>query len=402
MTSKVKAQYIITQGILYLIAPVASFIVSLRFYKNTISQVFFVLFAFYFGYQTDIFLDLNNHYNILLRQEQLGFFRTLQDPECLRFGMEPYHFILKEIVLFFSDSSRFFAGCAAAIYATMFLFFINQYKSFYAKHMLTTQFLAFLGMVFTIEYYWYTGVRYWTGAFFFLGFFSKYIVSNKKKYLYLACLCPLFHAAHLAIIGAIFIYWLIGKRKILLYLTIVGSFAIRFLNDNIINIYHRLPFANLYIKPGYLDEKAQEAIKEQRTDFMREQGNIIYQNRSYVLLFLLIIIFIMLWNRNKHVFRGAYHRFYTFLLSLIPIVNISYADITAYERIFKFFLVLCFSYLFLVLQERSNEWINKKFFINFVFALVILFSILTAIVQEREYLFAPEVWFSNLYTMVIP
>ena len=47
-------------------------------------------------------------------------------PYVLYLGKEPFHFIFKYIVSFFSTDSRFFAGVAAATYAFIFLsFFLN-------------------------------------------------------------------------------------------------------------------------------------------------------------------------------------------------------------------------------------------------------------------------------------
>lgn len=397
MTSKVKAQYIITQGILYLIAPVASFIVSLRFYKNTISQVFFVLFAFYFGYQTDVLMDLENHYtNGFLRQMQIGLLQAVHDPECLYLGEEPYHFIFKWFVGLFSTSSRFFAGCAAAVYASVFLFFINQYKQFFNNKLRITQLLVFLGIIFTVEYYWYLGLRYWTGAFFFLAFYSKYVLTQKRKYIFISCLCILFHFAHLAIVAALVINWLFGNKKFILYTLIVISFAFRFSYNRLDNILEKLPFAENYVKANYLDPTKQEA-SEEKAAYFREEGNIIYQNRSNIILFALLILFFFIWKSHKNIFKTTYHSFFTFLLSFIPVVNMAYSSLILYDRTFKLLLVMAFCYAFLILQNPCTYWINKKVGINILLSMTVLFSLLTAIVQQRDTLLDMELWFSNLF-----
>lgn len=400
MSSKLKAQYIITQCILYLIAPVASFIVSLRFYKNTISQVFFVLFAFYFGYQTDVLMDLENHYlNGFLRQMQIGFLEAMHDPECTYLGSEPYHFIFKWFVGLFSTSSRFFAGCAAAVYASVFLFFLNQYKQFVNNKLQATQLLVLLGIIFTVEYYWYLGLRYWTGAFFFLAFYSKYIFTHKRKYIFISCLCVLFHFAHIAIVAALAINWLFGNKKFILYTLILFSFAVRLSYNRIDYILAKLPFVEYYVKSNYLDPTKQEA-SEEKTVYFREEGNIIYQNRSNIILFTLFILFFFIWKKRKDIFKTTYHSFFTFLLSLIPIVNLAYPSLILYDRTFKLLLVTAFCYAFLLLQNPYTYWINKKIGINVLLSLIVIFSLFTAIVQQRDTLLNMELWFSNLF--IIP
>lgn len=63
MTSvKSDGKYLAIQAIAYLTFPIISFALAIANYKKGVSQFFFILFAFYFGWQIDCVLDLENHY----------------------------------------------------------------------------------------------------------------------------------------------------------------------------------------------------------------------------------------------------------------------------------------------------------------------------------------------------
>lgn len=395
-TNKYHGTYLLTQIVMYLIAPVTSFITSLRFYKSSISQIFFVLFAFYFGYKVDVQMDLFRHYVDAVYEWNIGLSNAMQDPSCLYWGKEPYHFLFKWLIGQFSHSSRFFAGCAAATYATVFLFFIRQYRQFWQGRLRITPLLALLGMAVTVEYYWYLGLRYWTGAFFFLGFYSKYILTENRKFLLLSCLCVFFHYAHLVLILAAFINYIFGKHRKIIYFLLAASCVLRVTVNNIQTFLANLPFSDVIMKPMTLDEDNQERGLE-ITEFYHEQGNFVYQNRPIFLLFVLIAAFYMLWRKNKQIFHGTYEKFFTFLLTMASIVNITYTNITFYERTLKVLLVAGFCYLFLLLQRSDSLWINKRPGINLLLFIAGMLSILIAAVQQRATLFSPDIWFSNFF-----
>lgn len=397
MSNTNNAKLAIINIFLFLIAPILSFITSLRYYKEGVSHFFFICFAFFFGYQIDCLLDLEMHYNNFISYYPgNNLSQILTNPNIYLIGTEPYHIIFKYAVSKISTDSHFFAGCAAAIYAIMFLFFFKQYQQFYKRKLVAIQFLALCGMIFTVEFYWYFGLRYWTGAFFFLGFYSKYILSGKKKYLYFSFLACLFHFAHFLLI-ATYIFDLILKkfRKTKIVLLII-SFCVRFSNLNIYIILNHLPFVNKFIKPHYFEESIQDSLTDS-SNFMRESGNIIYQNRSNILFSIIIIILYFLWRKNKQIFKTEYPQLFSFIISYLIITNIGYSDLTFYERNFKFIILMSFSYLFLTLNNKRNIWINKKILLIATFFLIILFSFLTAVVQSRGYTLVEPTWLSFLF-----
>ena len=76
-------KYIIIQIIGFIVCPVISFVMSILTYKNAISQFFFILFAFYFGYKIDCILDLRTHYDNFLYFSDVSLVRILENREKL-------------------------------------------------------------------------------------------------------------------------------------------------------------------------------------------------------------------------------------------------------------------------------------------------------------------------------
>ncbi|UKI44219.1 MAG: hypothetical protein L6U16_00720 [Porphyromonadaceae bacterium] len=121
-------------------------------YKNWVSQTFFILFAFYFGFQLGPNLDLMQHYHNYLDFFGKSFFDRYSDFATLYLGKEPFHIVFKYILSRVELSSRVFCGCAAAIYATTFIYFIRQFKDFYTQKMGWLRTLVLLTLAVTVEF----------------------------------------------------------------------------------------------------------------------------------------------------------------------------------------------------------------------------------------------------------
>ena len=87
--------YALMLAILYAISPILSLCVALMMYKNWVSQTFFILFAFYFGFQLGPNLDLMQHYHNYLDFFGKSFFDRYSDFATLYLGKEPFHIVFK-------------------------------------------------------------------------------------------------------------------------------------------------------------------------------------------------------------------------------------------------------------------------------------------------------------------
>ena len=98
-----KGKYVILQLLLMLISPITSFIVCLRFYKSTISQIFMIVFAFYFGMLMEVGNDLANHYNNMqLYYAGKSISEILRNPLIYGMGHDYFHVAVKIFVSRFS------------------------------------------------------------------------------------------------------------------------------------------------------------------------------------------------------------------------------------------------------------------------------------------------------------
>ncbi|MEG1861832.1 MAG: hypothetical protein RR206_09115 [Bacteroidaceae bacterium] len=375
--------------------PILGLLLAILFYKKTTSQAFFVVYAFYFGYMVDAYADLGVHYNNFLQFVNNPIEKAWSLPFTDYLGEDPYHKIVKIVISQFSSSSRFFAGVCCSIYAFIVICFIKQYDFIFQRKMEKLHFLVFLLLLCVVEYYWYLGLRYWTGVFFFMTFYSKYILTNKKNFLLISCLAVLFHKMHFIIIMMLLLDIILTNRDKLRYVLVFLSFGLRQMSSFFVQKTYEIGFIQDIMGSKFNSyTNAVENIEDSKTEMLRNEGNIVYQTRSDLLFGFFLFIMFLLWRKNKQL-TTSYHRFYTFILSSFIVVNLGYVNIVLYERIYKFFILCCFSYLFLLLNEKKNKWINKNMYVLTITSVITLYMFIIPIVQMRKYLFDISIWFSS-------
>ena len=129
-----KGKYIIIQILIMLVSPLASFLVALRYYKNPLSQLFMVIFAFYFGMHFYLANDISMHYiNMRLFYTNKSWLQIMSTPSAVGNGLDYYHIIMKYTISRFTQSKEIFAGINCALYSIVFLFFFSQFREFYKK-----------------------------------------------------------------------------------------------------------------------------------------------------------------------------------------------------------------------------------------------------------------------------
>ena len=378
-----------------LISPIVGLFLSIICFRQKASAIIFILFSFYFGWFYEPQFDLLNHYNHFKSLIGKSLFQQWTDLGTLGIGKEPYPVLFKYIVGLISDSPNFFSACACLAYSTLFILFINRFRDLFTKKINILAFLAFLGIVFTVEFYWFLGFRYWSGAFVFSIFYIQYIRTEEKKYLYLTLLCNLFHFAHFTLCLAAFANEIIKNRFFLRYILVGISFIFRFLEIDLIPLMAKIPFLNLFVKKGMLDSEIITSIAK-RTEFFREQGNQVYWLRNDILFWGCIIALLLLFKNLKNIEKN-YPKLWGLIMITFAFANISYMDMTVYLRIFKFTNLMLFVFLFLSLCKSKIESSKSAKLISFlILSSIVFFAFLTPIVEHRKLLFSIELWFNNL------
>lgn len=383
--------------ILFLIFPLGSFILSICTFRSKISHWFFILYAFYFGACRGPLQDLQTHYTVFLSFAYQPLDIAWNAFDLL--GKEPWHKLFKIGVAQISTSPNFFAGAAAAVYAFFFIQFLSQFKNFYAKRLGNMQVLILCALVLTVEFYWYSGLRYWNGAFFFCTFYVKYILTEKNKYLLISFLSIFFHFGFGNILVAVALNLLLGnKQKIKVILAIIGVFLKEF-SGFIVKQAISIPLISPYIR-GNLVLQVDEIGQGAKTVLIRSgEGNIVYQSRWDILFGAACFLFFILWRKNKNIFKETYPKFWEFLLVLYFVTNLSYVEIILYQRTYKLLILMSFAYLFVLLNSARNNWINHSKLCIVLFTPIVLYELVTPLVEVRESLLNLNLWFSNVFIL---
>ncbi len=394
-----KGKYFIFQCVVMLISPITSLLISIRFYKSEISQLFFVIFAFYFGYHLGFVHDLMNHYRDMIElYANRSASEIFADERIYIVGQDLYHVLFKFIVSRISLTTQFFGGAACAIYAAFFMFFFRQLKVFYNDNKLTIlSALLLLTVAFIVEFYWYQGLRFRTGLFYFAAIYLKYVNTNKKIYLLALLLTPFFHFTLIMLVATVLIDFLlrytgVASRIFLLLISII----IRMQNIDFVPwMLKHIPFTdNLSI--AVTDDRIRNDWRN-RMAYVRENGNFFYGHRNDILLFWGLIILFFLWKFKAHKDQ-KYGVLFSFALTLYTVANFGYGDMTFYDRFFQASLLFFYSYLFAMVFIHGDRIKHRMYLIS-IFALPpMLYAIITPLIEQRQYLFHIDFIFGNFFT----
>ncbi len=394
-----KGKYFILQCIVMLISPITSLFVSIRFYKSEISQLFFIVFAFFFGYHLGFVHDLMNHYKDMMDlYVGRGVTEILADERIYLLGQDIYHVAFKLVVSRFSTNTQVFGGVACAMYATFFIFFFRQLRVFYNNNKLTIlSALLLLTITFIIEFYWYQGLRFRTGVFYFAAIYLKFLNTNNKLYLLALLLTPLIHFTLIMLIAVALLDYVLRFTGVASRLVLFAfSIFIRVQDLDFVPLMLKyIPFTrNLSI--AVTDDRIRNNWRDHMAD-IRANGNFFYNHRNDILLFWGLIILFNLWKYKAH----KDHRYiylFTYALTLYTVANFGYGDLIFYDRFYQAAILFFYTYLFAMTFVHADRIKNKvPIFAIFVIP-PMLYAAATQLVEQRQYLFHIDLIFGNFFT----
>ncbi len=391
-----KGKYFIFQLFLMLVSPLASFIAALRFYKNPISQLFMLLFACYFGLRFYCSDDLIMHYkNMRMYYTGKSLSEILNNPAALMAAKDYYHVFLKYLISRISNSREFFCAVNCFLYSSVFLFFFNQFRRFYKNFLPVSCGILLLCVVFTVEFAWYQGVRFWIGAFYFAGFYLKYKNTEDIKYLLLSSLCVFFHYTFINLLLILVVNWVLSKFWVWFRVILLGiSFIIRSLNIDFMKwIIKNVPELDLGSRTvGYIHESMQRSIAEYRA-----HANIFYAYRSDLMLIFALLILMVFVNRRVK-FDPKYLQIFFFAMTIYTFVNFGYAELILYERFFKIGILFLYSFIFITAFQNYDKIKGVSLIIMILAFVPMFYAMLTPIIEYREYIFESDLWFGNFFS----
>ena len=391
-------KYILIQIALLLVSPISSFVVSLRYYKEFVSQIFFVLFSFYFGYYYAFGYDIMNHYEdmeMYFIGRPLG--DILNDFRVYIAGFDAYHIVFKYVLSRFDASMQIFGGMAAAIYSIFFVWFMRQFKQFYSGKMPALCTMLFIMMAMFVEFYWYQGLRFWTGAFYFMAIYMKYVNTSKIRYLLLSSLAILFHVnLSVLFLGGIANYLLEYAKPVVRWILLGVSFVYRLLEIDLMPFLRsQLPwlFSNrIEVMEDYIWQNALAHWEK-----FREEANVVYDNKTGVVCYFLLAYLSYLFLRWKIKLEPHYKRLFYMFMTMFTISNFGYVNWVFYDRMFKASVLLLCAYTFIVTHIYYGRIHKRALILCLIMAIPLLLVVLVPFVQQRAVLFHPELFFGNFF-----
>lgn len=382
----------------YILAPVAALIFALIFYKRSVSQFYIVAFAFYFGYQVGPVLDLQNHYENYRTFFNHPLSMMFTDELTLFYGKEPFHVLFKYVLAYFHASDRVFAGTTCALYTTLFILFVRQLKPIYAKRMTAMQVCTFLLMVVSVEFYWYLGLRFWTGVFFMMMIYTKYLMTKNKLLLLLLPLGMLFHYVLISAAIVLILSTILVHRRVLVMTLAAISYVVKYVEFGFLNYLSNFSYINAGFRDKLQTEATLRALKEQ-TDYFRNEGNFIYQHRTDFIFFAVVLVIIFVYRKNKEIVKNCFPSLFAAVCLALVVANIGYSEYVFYTRFYKFVALLASLYLFLLVSDpRCRNYFG--ILTELIILTIAVFCLLIAFVQLRNSLLNIELWLGNFFTEV--
>ena len=392
---------ILTLGIiciLLMISPIVSLFFSILFYRQKISYLFFVLFAFYFGWFYEPQLDLLIHYEHFITLIGENLLDAWTDIETQHIGKEPYPVLFKYIVGQISTTPNFFSACACTIYAILFSYgVLGSIRDLYILKKTLLAWILFIGIIFVVEYNWFLGFRYWSGVFFFVSFYIRYVRTSRKKYLLLSFLCACFHFSLLTLCVATILNELLKNKFKVRYLLVIIGWIIRYMQIPITTYITQLSIMDGIVKDTSRNESIIENVA-QRMEYFRTEGNFFYMIRDDFLFIGACLVLFFLWSKFGKQVVLFNSKLWGLIIILYAIANIGYVDLIFYSRFYKVAILFFYIYLFVSIMRVQNKInILSRCYLAFLSSIPILYSISTIVISQREYFWRIELWFNNIF-----
>ena len=384
--------------IIIAISPIMALFFAIIFYRQQYSFPFFILFAFYFGWFYEPQLDLLNHYNHFKTLIGKNLFEAWVDTETIHLGREPYPVLFKYIVGQISVSPNFFSACACSIYAMLFTYGVmGSIRDLYIQKKNLPALVILIGIIFIVEYNWFLGLRFWSGAFVFIAFYIRYVRTSNTKYLFLSFLCVCFHFSLFTLCVIAVLNWFLKDNFKVRYILIVFGWIIRYIQIPVTAYVANLSIMDGLVKESFRNKSIVQSVTE-RMDFFRTEGNLFYMIRNDILFFNACFVLFVLWRLfGKKVF-SCNPYLWGLILIAYAFTNIGYADLIFYGRFYKVTLLLLYMYIFMCLIQAQNEIsVNIRLWMAALLFIPILYAIATIAISQREFLWKIKIWFNTFF-----
>ena len=350
---------IVILSVIMTFIPFVGLCLSLMFFRQRFAPILFIIFSFYFGWFYEPQMDLLVHYEHFHRIADKSLVEQWMDSGTSKYGKEIYPVLFKYFIGLIADNRNFFSACACVVYTSLFIFgVVKPLQPLYMQKMSIPAWLLFLGVIFTVEYYWFLGFRFWSGAFVFTGFYLRYLNS-----------------------GAVIL---------------IVSFIVRFAKIAFVTNIAQFGIFENYVKESVRNQNIIQSVGKYAEE-IREYGNQFYLLRETIAVFGVLAVIYILYKKIGKEFWEQNVKFWGFCILLLSFANFGYVSLTFYDRFFK--LAVLFLYVFTymwVMDIQSKLSFKSQLLITMVTIIPVLYFIVTPLVEQRHMLFQLNLWFSNL------
>ena len=357
---------IVILSVIMTFIPFVGLCLSLMFFRQRFAPILFIIFSFYFGWFYEPQMDLLVHYEHFHRIADKSLVEQWMDSGTSKYGKEIYPVLFKYFIGLIADNRNFFSACACVVYTSLFIFgVVKPLQPLYMQKMSIPAWLLFLGVIFTVEYYWFLGFRFWSGAFVFTGFYLRYLNSGAVKYLWLSALCICFHYSLLALCVAAVLNLLLRYRFKVYYLILIVSFIVRFAKIAFVTNIAQFGIFENYVKESVRNQNIIQSVGKYAEE-IREYGNQFYLLRETIAVFgVLAVIFTVeyYWFLGFRFWSGAFV-FTGFYLRYLNSGAVKYLWLSA--------LCICFHYSLLALCVAAvlNLLLRYRFKVYYLILIV--------------------------------
>ena len=385
--------------ILFLIVPFIAFLYSIKNLEKKEYAIVFVLFYGLFGYCQDFSLTTSDIHRLG------GLYVGTKDMDILQLylsgGLTDIYLMGTTILMrqFTANPKIFFAllGLIFGFLTYMCAKPIYKYwegKKNYAFYIVIFVFLSNISLVH------FTGLRFFTAGLFFCACLIRYIIYQRKRYLFLTPLTILIHFGFLPVVGAVLLYFFFLKcffkkqplmKKILILSFILSFIPLKSVTSGVVS---EMDGSAIQGKFASYTKDDQNNGKQENASLYREANDLFttvcgYIRRIGAFFFLLALLKEDLSSRK---YPGFFNRLFSFTIFIFSLSFVSSAAISDGSRLVSIawvFALFMFSiYLSRNLTHKWIKWDKTLIFINF-YSIAFLFI-------NAPRLVTPLIWIMNV------
>lgn len=390
-----KQSYLLTQLVLFIIWPFGSFLLAVRFFRNRISWLFYMLFAcvagmnFYYTYHFDIYRNVELFKEFTAYSNDFivsGNFLSLH-PEM---GVDVYGQLVFILSSRITSNPKIFTLIITLLYTYFFGRVAVELIKDIKGHTTQLMLIYFFGFVIFFSFLNIGGIRQGAAYFYYIFHIIRYFKGGRHSK-YLIFLTPFFHFGMIIPCLLFVVYLILKERERVAYYFLAISFFGESIYRYVTKLVYQLPFLskslNFRVK-NYIGEYVE--LRDTAVS-----GYLRFKEPFFLIMMAIVIILLRYFYGNN--FNAFTKRFYIFMIWLLGLVNILSVNIMLFQRNAVLWILLAFIYMFYFVMEFKGQKLVKK--ISLVPVLPIIINSAMTLLEGCKFVSIESI-VGNLYYLV--